>query len=290
MILAPRMIQSMEILQLPIMALQERIEQELEENIVLELKELSNDEASAEGDSEVAAAAEEKDDATNPEKELVIEDAGDNELDFDRLEALSRDWDSFNDEHRPSRGGLDEEGDRKHDAMQNMPSRPQSLQDYLNNQLAFLDASSERLRLVRFLITHIDKNGWLTVSLEEIMRGYDQPVTMVELEEALKTIQKLDPPGIGARNLSECLLLQLTPEMPHLEVLRTLIQNHLDDITHNRLPIIQRKTGFDLDTIQAAKEALKHLNPHPGAQFNVESIPYVVPDIAVSATMRESIV
>src|SRR5205807_1825916 len=157
MILAPRMIQSMEILQLPIMALQERIEQELEENPVLERKEATDEETTAEDETEPREETAESDDATNPEKELVIEDAGDNELDFDRLEALSRDWDSFNEDHRPSRNGLDEEGDRKHDAMQNMPSRPQSLQDYLNNQLAFLDATDSQLRLVRFLITHIDK-------------------------------------------------------------------------------------------------------------------------------------
>jgi RNA polymerase sigma-54 factor len=280
MILAPRMIQSMEILQLPIMALQERIEQELQENPVLELKDSPDDEATPEAEAAEAETAEETD-ATNPEKELVIEDAGDNELDFDRLEALSRDWDSFNEDHRPSRNGLDEEGDRKHDAMQNMPSRPQSLQDYLADQLAFLDATPAQARRVRFLITHIDKNGWLTVPLEDIARSYDEPVTVAELEEALRLIQKMDPPGIGARNISECLLLQLTPETPHLEVLKILIQNHLDDITHNRLPVIQRKTGFDLETIQAAREDLKRLEPHPGAQFNVESIPYVVPDIAV---------
>jgi len=77
------------------------------------------------------------------------------------------------------------------------------------------------------------------------------------------------------------LLIQLTPETPHRETLRVLIQNHLEDIAHNRLPIIQRRTGFDLATIKEAIEILKHLNPHPGAQFTAENIPYVVPDIAV---------
>src|SRR6516162_6650709 len=128
MILAPRMIQSMEILQLPIMALQERIQQELQENPVLELKEDAGDTAVTADEEEGAPAAEpEAEDVTNPEQELVIDDTGNNELDFDRLEALSRDWeDQFNEGHRPSRNGVDEEGDRKHDAMQNMPSRPQS--------------------------------------------------------------------------------------------------------------------------------------------------------------------
>src|SRR4051794_21982476 len=89
MILAPRMIQSMEILQLPIMALQERIQQELQENPVLELKEATDEPAAAE---EGEQAATETEDAANPEKELVIDESNDNELDFDRLEAISRDW------------------------------------------------------------------------------------------------------------------------------------------------------------------------------------------------------
>src|SRR2546428_2782174 len=89
MILAPRMIQSMEILQLPIMALQERIEQELQENPVLELKEESTEETTEEEETEGAPQQEETVDVTDPESELVIDDKGDNELDFDRLEALS---------------------------------------------------------------------------------------------------------------------------------------------------------------------------------------------------------
>jgi RNA polymerase sigma-54 factor len=97
-------------------------------------------------------------------------------------------------------------------------------------------------------------------------------------------LQKLDPPGVGARTLEECLLLQLTPETPHRDVLRVLILHHMDDLYHNRLPIIQRRTGFDLTTIKEAMEALKHLNPKPGSQFNAENIPYVVPDIAVERT------
>src|SRR5262245_44598956 len=282
MILAPRMIQSMEILQLPIMALQERIEQELQENPVLELKEETPEENATEEEAEAAPAPEpEKVDVTDPERELVI-DEKDSELDFDRLEALSRDWeDHFNEEHRPSRNGIDQEDDRKHDAMQNMPSRPQSLNDYLNDQLTFMDGSEEQLKLVRFLISHLNEDGRLTVPLEELARNYEVPVTLEQLEAALAVLQKLDPPGVGARNIEECLLLQLTPETPHREVVRVLIQHHLEDITHNRLPVIQRKTGYDLQTIKEAIEALKHLNPHPGSQFTANNIPYVVPDIAV---------
>src|SRR5437667_1739914 len=181
MILAPRMIQSMEILQLPIMALQERIQQELQENPVLELKETANDESTAENDGEATAETE----TTPAETEAPAEAAPENDPEFDRLEAFTRDWeDQINEEHRPSRNGLDDEGDKKHDAMQNMPSRPQSLQDYLNDQLAFFDCTPEQLRLVKFLVTHIDDRGYLGVPLEDIVKSYDQPVTLADAEEA----------------------------------------------------------------------------------------------------------
>src|SRR5438094_5099459 len=134
MILAPRMIQSMEILQLPIMALQERIQQELQENPVLELKEATGDEPTVDGEATPEAAPSE--DATNPETELVIDETGDKESDFDRMEAFERDWeDRYNEAHRPSLNGLDAERDKQHDAMQNMPSRPPPTDDHSRTQL-----------------------------------------------------------------------------------------------------------------------------------------------------------
>jgi RNA polymerase sigma-54 factor len=330
LILAPRMIQSMEILQLPIMALQERIQQELLENPVLEIRE--EPPAGEQEEFEVPVEEEGRDPG---QEELIIDENGSNELDFDRLDALSRDWDDhFNEEHRISRAGLEEEGDRKHDAMQNMASRPQSIQDYLTDQLSFLDLPEEELALVRYLISYIDDNGFLTVfdeidekghvidtshqppavgvgderpaegpeqekkkdqdkppryrrrcpTLEELAAGLGGGVLPEEIEDALHTIQSLDPPGVGARDLKECLLLQLTPETPHREVLRVLIQNHLEDIQHNRLPVIQKKTSFELATIKEAIEVLKHLDPRPGARFTADSIPYVMPDILVERT------
>ena len=272
MILAPRMIQSMEILQLPIMALQERIQQELQENPVLEQKEVANDESSTTDETTDGQAQE--DERADFEKELVIEENSDKELDFDRLEALSRDWDHLNEGHRPSRNGLDEESDKKHDAMQNMPSRPESLQEYLSHQLSFLDVKPDQLTLLQYLIIFLDEKGYLTSSLEEIAKSFEQQaaekgqpqaIPITQWEEALKMVQKLEPPGVGCRDWKECLLLQLTPETPHRDVLRALIQNHMEDIEHNRLPVIQRKTGFELSVIKEAIEVLKHLNMNPGS-------------------------
>jgi len=285
MILAPRMIQSMEILQLPIMALQERIEQELQDNPVLEQKE-NGDEEEASTEEETAepepAPAAEEPAIDDPERVLDLD--GD-EKDFDRLVALNEDWsDHFNEEHRPSSNRVDEAMDKKHDAMVNMAARPESLQDYLLEQLGFLDAQGRDLELLQALIAHIDERGYVATPLEDIARTLEPPPAVSELEAALVRLQKLDPPGVGARNVEECLLLQLTPETPHREAVRALVLNHLEDIQHNRLPVIQKKTGFDLETIHAAIEVLKHLNPKPGAAFTTDNIPYVVPDIAVEKT------
>ncbi len=301
MILAPRMIQSMEILQLPIMSLMERIQTELENNPVLELKE---------PDDEAAAAAEDADftgteslppeTPSDPERDELVIDDKTAELDFDRLEAMSRDYDDFlNEEHRRSRNGVDEEGDKKHDAMQNMASRPKSLQDHLNEQAAFLDVAPELARLVRHVVGYVDRTGYLglrvveadedgdekevflPVALDQIAAAYDLPVTLGEVEEALRLVQKFDPPGVGARDLRECLLVQVTAETPHADVVRRLIDEHLEDIQHNRLPVIQKKTGFDLATIKDGINVLRHLNPRPGAEFAPEGNRYVVPDVAV---------
>jgi RNA polymerase sigma-54 factor len=280
MILAPRMIQSMEILQLPIMALQERLQQELQENPVLELKEDDPDLVKSEDEDETPSVT--VSDEGNREPELVIDDKGQNEDDFNRLDAISKDWeDHFSEEHRPSRNSIDEEGDKKHDAMQNMASRPQSFHEYLNDQLAFLDLTPEQAKLAAFIIQHISEHGYLTTTVEALAQLYGQEVTVTQVEEAVQILQKLDPPGVAARDVRECLLLQLTPETPYRDVLRVLIQNHLDDLNNNRLPIIQRRTGFDLAVIKEATEVLSHLSLRPGARFHVENTAYVVPDIVV---------
>src|SRR5262245_99513 len=168
-VLAPRMIQSMEILQLPIAALQERIERELQENPVLELKDTAPttdaDAADADGTpapAEANGAATE--DKFNPEAPLKhdTQDPG-AELEFKRLEALDRDWDGmFNeDEHRPSRAALDELGDRKLDAMQNIVERPQSLQDHLAEQLSDLELNEAEKLLALHIISFVDRTGHL---------------------------------------------------------------------------------------------------------------------------------
>src|SRR5262249_28043251 len=117
--------------------------------------------------------------------------------------------------------------------------------------------------------------------LEALADSYDKEVTLGEVEEALGFVHKLDPTGVGARDLRECLLLQINEDTPHYEVVRALVENHLEDIEHNSLPIIQRKTGYDLNSITAGIDVLRHLNPRPGAAFAPDTNRYVVPDVSV---------
>ncbi len=262
--MAPRMIQSMEILQLPLMALQERIDQELIENpILVDLRESSS-------------PAETETDAETPT--TTAEEAPTTEFDD------SDDWaDSYSETHRLSRAALSEEADRKHDAMQNMASRPESLHDDLAHQLGYLECDPEVRAMADYLIYNLDDNGFLNLELRDLVRDSGGDATYAQAEEALALVQKLDPPGVGARNLRECLLLQLTPDVPCRDVLQVLISNHLDDIQQNRLPAIEKRTGIPIDEIKEAIEHLRRLNPRPGSRFASTNSQYVLPDLIVEA-------
>ena len=278
-ILAPRMIQSMEILQLPIIELEERIEQEIAENPCLEKQETDPDLPDEPTDEENPNAP------TSEERELVVDETKNNEEDFERLLNLGDDWsDNFDERPRPSSTRMEEEGDRKHDAIANMVSRPQTLQDYLTNQLAWFDLDPPARQMAERIIYGLDANGYLSGRLEDLIDPNAGPEELALAKRALATVQKLDPPGIGAHDLRECLLLQLIPAMHFYEQLRTLISGHLEDIEHNRWPVIQRRTGYSMDLIQDTLHELRKLNPKPGADFGEVHAPTVTPDVFVDMT------
>ena len=266
----------MEILQLPIQRLEERIAQEMEENPILDIQEVDPD-LPAEQDER-----EEPDAPTEEERELVIDDSTDNEDDFERLLKMDEEWpDHFEDRPRPSRGFLEAEGERKMDAMANMAARPQSLQDYLHDQLSWFDLDLKLREMADRIIYNLDSNGWLQTRLEDLIGTDATEEDLALAQEALRAVQALDPPGIGARDLPECLLLQLTPGMPYHEELRTLIASHLEDLEHNRLPVIERRTGYSIELIRTVLEELRRLNPKPGADFSENVVPLVTPDVFV---------
>ncbi len=274
-VLAPRMIQSMEILQLPIMALQERIEQEIQENPVLDLLEEEPDLP------EQPAEKENPDAPAEGERELVVDEQKD-EADFERLLNMDEEWpDHFEERSKPSASRLEEVDARQHDAMANMASRPQSLQDYLHDQLGWFGVDTPLRGMCDRIIYNLDPNGYLQSRLEDIIDPDGGAEQLTTAQQALAVVQKLDPPGVGARDLRECLLLQLNPGMPYYEQLRTLISNHLEDLEHNRLPAIERRTGISIPMIQKVLVELRKLNPKPGADFGGEFVPTVTPDIFV---------
>jgi RNA polymerase sigma-54 factor len=275
-ILAPRMIQSMEILQLPIAALEERIEQELEKNPVLELREEDPDLPEEPGDKDNPDAP------TVDERELVVDDKKDNVDDFERLVNLDAEWpDAFEDRGRPSRNRVEEASDRHHDTMANMEARPETLQTYLERQLGELDLSPELRQMAVRIVYSLDSNGYLSGRLEDLLDPNADEAQRALARQALAVVHKLDPPGVAARDLRECLLLQLTPELPLYEEVQTLIADHLEDLHHNRLPAIERRTGYSIERIQEALAQLRKLNPKPGARFAVEHAPPVTPDVFI---------
>ena len=285
-VLAPRMIQSMEILQLPIIALQERIEQEMEDNPVLDQIEPTEDTSSLDESTLNPDAP------TENERELVVGDDSNNEEDFERLLNMADNLpDDYEEQSRPSRGQIEAEADRRHDAMANMVARPESLLEYLEHQLSWYDLDDRLRRYCERIIYNLDSNGYLKVPLEDLLdtppaeingdaKSWQEEQTKLA-EQALSIVQRLDPVGVGARNLKECLLLQLTPGLLFYEELQVLIENHLEDLENNRLPLISKKTGFSIETIQEAWDDLRTLKPKPGAEFNETFAPSVTPDVYV---------
>jgi len=280
--IAPRMIQSMEILQLPIMALQEKLQAELQENPFLELKESHA--------KEETPAAE-----FNADAPMKHDETGESE--FARMDEINKDWgDHFNEEHRPSRAAMEERGDKKLEMMMNIAEAPQSLQDHLAEQLPYLELDDETYKLCEYVISHLDDNGYLLahdpdtgrpqpIRLEDLAANFGDDVKLDDIDFALSLIQELEPAGVGARDTKECLLLQISDEAtPHADLVRILIHSHLEDVAHNRLPLIEKRTGADLESIREAIDALKRLDPKPGARFISENAKYVVPDIVVTRT------
>lgn len=284
--LAPRMIQSMEILQLPVLALDEKIEQELSENICLER--VSGDPNEPRHREEVAEAQLEATEKPVAERELVVDGDSNGEADFERLLEMSSEWpdDNYTSGSKPSANRISDDSDRAHDVIANIVQKSQSLQEYLIEQYGYFDLPREVREFGEFVIQNLDHNGRLPTSLNELMQLYGKSIQEADAREALLRIQRLDPPGVGARDAKECLLLQVKDETPGRDVLVTLITSHLEDIAQNRLPMIQRKTGYSIEQIKAAHEELLKLNPFPGSGFEVKPVQTVKPDLFLDQDER----
>lgn len=274
--LTPQLIQSMNILQLPLLALEAKVQEELERNPALE--EIERDHpAEAEPDR---SPPESLDGDTAAREESKHEAEG-----FTRLDRLSREYDfddgdlGFGRRRVSSTAG---ERDTKLDAMANTASRPQSLNEYLKQQWSFLEVNGRIRDAGELLINYIDDDGYIKTPLAEIAEDSAPPFALEELEEALGWVQSLDPAGIGARDLRECLLLQLGRlEDGNNQLECILVERHLTDIEKNRYPAISKATGYSIDDIKAAVRRLGRLAPHPGALVVDRQVPRIAPDVIV---------
>jgi RNA polymerase sigma-54 factor len=275
--LAPHMIQSMEILQLPILALQERIEQELNGNPVLEMEDDDNLD-------EVAAAPEPAPDDNIGEKTLVVDTDNNKAADFERLDSLDDEFKDFIDQSGPYRGRHDsDEKDPKLEALKNVAAPPQSLHDYLTEQWLMVDAAEPVKKAGSAIIDYLDNRGYLSVGLEQLHSKGQKDFAPEHLDEALPLVQQLDPPGVGARDLRECLLIQLaqSSDAPSLEY--RLIADHMDALLENRLPEIAKKMDCDMERLNRAIQRLSKLDISPGLQIGRnDSIP-ITPDVMVES-------
>lgn len=277
--LAPRMIQSMEILQLPVMALQERIEQALSDNPVLEISADVEDSG-----AEAAADIEEGREKAEGEKELVVKDESNNADDFERLLQMDQDLpQTYEESHRKSSGQIQEDSDRQHDAIANLQERPESLYDYLVQQLDEWDLEPDMEEMCIRIISTLDPRdgGYLKVELRDLLPPDATPAQQDLARRSLEVVHQLEPPGIGARDLKECLLLQIHADMPHYEAMRCIIVNHLEDLRENRLPLIVKATGLTLEQVKLVWEDIKKLNPKPASEFAGTFVPTVTPDLSV---------
>ncbi|MHC4138941.1 MAG: RNA polymerase factor sigma-54, partial [Planctomycetota bacterium] len=131
------------------------------------------------------------------------------------------------------------------------------------------------------MVFSINDIGYLAYPLEEMVGSMEIPVSIEQANEALKIIQSMEPLGVGARNLKECLLLQLDERESDYNIIKELISDHLEDVETKKYKIIAKKMGYNLELIKKIIEFIKTLNPKPGSLFSNERIPYVTPEIKV---------
>jgi RNA polymerase sigma-54 factor len=304
--LAPHMIQSMEILQMPLAALEERIEQELENNATLELVEPGEE---APADRNKAA----DDEAIQRAEDGPLRvDEGSAADDFERLDtfeateelAAENAYESVSgDDRRPDRSlddlprsrSMDDGGsDAKSEAMANTADRAEPPAEQLRKQWGLVEVDERVRALGDLIIAYIEDDGYLRTPLETIADraapdASGAKPTAAELARALQAVQLLlEPPGVAARDTKECLLLQIEAKREEdpvgaadWQMARTIVEGHLDDLANNRLPKVAQKLGVTMDALKRGIERLRGLSLSPGRQLLQEAEPGIVPDAFV---------
>ncbi|MFZ5433797.1 MAG: RNA polymerase factor sigma-54 [Calditrichota bacterium] len=276
--LQPQQILRSELIQLPLLELELRVRAELQENPFLD--ELPEDEAivdkePVEVETEVAAATFEESNENVAAKAEKIEEPADSAKTDDDM-----DWENFLDDDefhifKTSRYVPDELADAPR------PFIP-TLAEHLEDQLGLQRLTEEEYRIGQYIIGSINKDGYLNYPIEEIARELNVDVPLAE--RVLAVVQQLDPPGIAARTLQECLLIQLRQhEHPEkIQIPIRMLTECYEDFLNKRFEVIARKLDISLEDVKQAFTDIKKLNPKPGEGYFDEKQNYIVPDLVVT--------
>lgn len=164
-----------------------------------------------------------------------------------------------------------------------------TLPEHLMFQLQFASGSRSCRNIGRYVIESLDENGYMTSTEEEIAEALNTNVENVK--KVLNLIRTFDPMGVGARNLSQCLLIQLAHKNMLTDEIKEIVTNHLGDLANNRLSAIAKSLGISVQRVQELGDIIKTLEPKPGRQFSSQAeTRYIVPDVLVEKVAGEYIV
>lgn len=287
--LSPQQIQYIKLLQLPTLALEQRIKAELEINPLLEEGEEEEEELELQEDSEDEPPADEADSDTEDNVEASDADADDVD-DYN--------WEDFLNSSEDLYGYKAQVDTSEDDEDREIPVAARlSMAEHLKNQLPFLDLSETEELLAEQIIGSIDEDGYLRRSMEsiidDIVFNYGEMVEESDVERVLKLIQTLDPVGIASRDLRECLLVQLRARSDDVEGREAAIQmleKAYKDFTMKHFEAIKRKLRISDEELKEAFDLVQHLNPKPGEGEFTAAQNYITPDFTVRFVDDELIV
>jgi RNA polymerase sigma-54 factor len=285
LVMTPSLQQAIKLLQMSKLELQDVLTQEIVENPLLEEEEeAAVAEQTTEAETEAEAAAAKQADAEVPAGPVDADTPPEKERDsFDEI-----DFDSYFEDYLDSAYNPRQYEDSEQVPLENTLSRPQGLHEYLNWQLALADAEPPVREIAQYLIGNIDEDGYLRVSREEIRAaGYDDDR---DVETALALVRSFDPPGVGASDLPDCLMMQIRALGIENALIEKVITQHWGEFLNRQFAQLSRTLNVGLSQLQAVVEIIKNLEPKPGRKYSDERTIYVEPDVAVRKVGDEYVI
>ena len=286
LVLAPQLQQSLALLQAPTLELKALVEQELQQNPVLE-ESTAPDLDMPDKDSDKASETSESADPSEPPADLNFDPAteksssepvDDFQAEFERLVQLDQEWrDHFAQTNLPIRASAEDE--EKRQFMFDSLVAGTSLQEMLLDQVRESALPEEQRPTAEMLIGNIDDYGYLKATIEELATSTGLPTE--KILEVLKVIQSFDPPGVGGRDLRECLMLQLERAGNRNTLEYRIVNEFMDALGKRRIPEIARGTNREVDEVQEALERIARLEPRPGRAFLPDNDQYILPEVFV---------